>query len=86
MLSIIGFSAVWIIANLFIRMLLVRITNGLVSDAFADFNRGFTLGPLGVLLGLRPSSLAEGQWLPLTTGGAIGSFVAYHLYNAYYEI
>lgn len=85
MLSVIGFIVVWVISIMIVAMIIntMRVKNGSnINDSTTAFFKGFTLGPIGILAGISPSSLATGEGVPLILGGIAGTVVAYNVYHA----
>ncbi len=85
MFSVIGFIVVWVIATIIMAMVIntIRAKSGTnLNDPITAFLKGFSLGPIGVLAGLNPRSLATGEGTPLIMGGVIGTIVAYNVYQA----
>ena len=86
MFSVIGFIVVWVIATTIMAMVIntIRAKDGVnLNDPVTAFLKGFISGPIGVLAGLSPRSLATGECTPLIMGGVIGTIAAY---NVYYSI
>lgn len=53
-----------------------------LNDPTTAFLEGFIFGPIGILSGLNPREQALGRGTPRIIGGAVGTIVAYFLFQA----